>query len=333
MRMFSLSTAKDKALYPEQFYINQEYAHFRMKPHQHQALEFNYIKEGVCHYLVGEKRYTLKKKQAILIDPAVPHRLEFDPTTPSTVVGIVLAKTEARMGTVSFEELVRFNSDLKALSMQFEENLILSDGQAIYPLLQEIIAECQDQQDFLYLNLLCNRLLIQVARQAKKNPATEHVQAVKDYIRDHYQKIQCVEEIAAAVGLHKTYLQRIFKEEVHCTIWQYLTRVRMQQATLLLHASDICIGEIDQHVGIHSRQNFYLLFRKEYGMSPKQYRKEAQQDNCTQQVFRLPLLDERTRTEKQEILQDALQLPPLRKEQSTHVLPPPNCFDAKSSCQ
>jgi transcriptional regulator GlxA family with amidase domain len=68
-------------------------------------------------------------------------------------------------------------------------------------------------------------------------------------------------------------MERVFKQETGDSIWNYLNNIRMENAVYYLTQSNIPIGDIDELVGIHSRQNFYLLFKNKYQVSPSQYRK------------------------------------------------------------
>lgn len=262
-------------LYPEQFYINQDSETFQMTPHQHGYLELNYVAEGCCWYQIANKRYTLKKRGMILLDSNIPHRVIFDSSVSCTLMGISFDSDHVRMGTVPLRELVHHNKDLRELSETFDGVAIIHDAHSLQHTLKETLDECQDERDFVLLNLLSNKLLMGAARLALNNNSylMGHISKTKEYMQFHYPKISCIEEIAHQVGLNKTYLQRIFKEQVGCTVWQFLTKIRMQQAALLLTTTDISISNLDEQVGINSRQNFYLLFRKEFGMSPQQYRK------------------------------------------------------------
>ena len=56
-------------------------------------------------------------------------------------------------------------------------------------------------------------------------------------------------------------MERVFKQETGDSIWNYLNNIRMENAVYYLTQSNIPIGDIDELVGIHSRQNFYLLFK------------------------------------------------------------------------
>jgi transcriptional regulator GlxA family with amidase domain len=56
------------------------------------------------------------------------------------------------------------------------------------------------------------------------------------------------------------------------TIWSYLTEIRLKNSIQLLLHTDIPIGDIDEKIGINSRQNFYKLFKSKYNISPSEYR-------------------------------------------------------------
>lgn len=263
-------------LYPEQFYINQDSGTFEMPLHQHGYLELNYVAEGCCLYQVANKRYMLKKRGMILLNSNLPHRLIFDSSVSCTLMGVSLDSDQVRMGTVPLRELIHHNNDLRDFSEVFDGVAVIHDAHSLQHTLKEMLSECQDERDFILLNLLSNKLLIGAARLALNNNSylMEHISKIKEYIQFNYSKITCIDDIAAHVGLNKNYMQRIFKEQMGCTVWQFLTKVRMKQAAQLLVTTDSNISDLDEQVGINSRQNFYLLFRKEFGVSPQQYRKK-----------------------------------------------------------
>lgn len=61
-------------------------------------------------------------------------------------------------------------------------------------------------------------------------------------------------------------MQRIFKQFTNQTVWTYLVALRVKKEAYLLRYTDIPIGDIDENIGINSRQNFYILFKKTHGI-------------------------------------------------------------------
>ena len=60
---------------------------------------------------------------------------------------------------------------------------------------------------------------------------------------------------------------------------QYILSLRMVNAQSLLENTDYKIGEIAEIVGHDNQLYFSRVFRKEYGVSPVQYRKKIKETN------------------------------------------------------
>ena len=88
----------------------------------------------------------------------------------------------------------------------------------------------------------------------------------------NYPDLLTVEQLAAKVGLERTYFSSLFKEKTGFSPDQYLTRLRIQKARLLLTETNHSIAQIAELVGLDPR-NFSRLFKKFTGKSPLTYRK------------------------------------------------------------
>ena len=175
----------------------------------------------------------------------------------------------AQSGTL--HDLTTAYPALASIFDSLKTGVILPNAKNIYPLMQIIFNEFGHGKDPYYMNLMLNNVLILIQKQmsaTEPTPAQTYVEKVKNYIHYHYFSIKDIDEIADFAALNKVYLQKIFKRETGTTLWNYLTQFRLDKAAYLLCNSDIPIGDIDEMIGINSRQNFYLLFKKIYGMSP-----------------------------------------------------------------
>lgn len=79
-------------------------------------------------------------------------------------------------------------------------------------------------------------------------------------------------DIAAHVRLTPTQLNRIFKANTGTTTMSYVTKLRMESAQLLLHASDLSVQEISRLVGYQQLAHFSRSFRSHTGFSPLKFR-------------------------------------------------------------
>ncbi len=93
-------------------------------------------------------------------------------------------------------------------------------------------------------------------------------------IRAGYSERLSVEELAASCYMTRFAYIRSFSRLIGVTPYQYLLRVRMDRAKLLLETTDRPITEIAQTVGFSDQNNFAKQFLKQCGVSPTRYRKQ-----------------------------------------------------------
>ena len=81
-----------------------------------------------------------------------------------------------------------------------------------------------------------------------------------------------VKKVAHEVGLSPDYLTRLFKKELGVNIITYINRKRIYNSLELLKNTNLSIEEIGDLIGLSNTSYFYTIFKREIGVSPKQYR-------------------------------------------------------------
>ena len=81
-----------------------------------------------------------------------------------------------------------------------------------------------------------------------------------------------VKKVALEVNLSPDYLTRLFKKELGVTVITYINQKRIYRSLKLLKTTNLSIEEIGDLIGLSNTSYFYTLFKKEIGISPKQYR-------------------------------------------------------------
>ncbi len=82
----------------------------------------------------------------------------------------------------------------------------------------------------------------------------------------------CTNTAAQEVGLSIIYFNRIFKKKVGQSYSTYLNIFRLNMACTLLCTTNLPLNRICSNVGMSNESYFYTLFKKEYGITPHQYR-------------------------------------------------------------
>ena len=106
---------------------------------------------------------------------------------------------------------------------------------------------------------------------------TQHdyiVGKTKEFIGLNYFKDLSLNEIANYVFLSPRYLNNIFKEIVGTTIYDYITKVRIDAARELILNENITIKNIAGMVGYNNSHTFIRMFVKYNNVTPTQFRRK-----------------------------------------------------------
>jgi two-component system response regulator YesN len=103
------------------------------------------------------------------------------------------------------------------------------------------------------------------------------LQQVHDYIDQHYADADLsLNEVAGQVNLSPSHFSTVFSQETGQTFKEYLTEVRLRHAKELLRSTTLRSFEISYQIGYSDPHYFSYVFRKHTGLSPKEYRQQAQ---------------------------------------------------------
>jgi len=99
------------------------------------------------------------------------------------------------------------------------------------------------------------------------------LQAVKDYLDEHFPEKITLDQLAERFFINKFYLTRVFKEQFGVSVNDYLLQVRITRAKQLLRFTDAPIQEIAHECGLNDANYFTRVFRRAEGQPPGTYRK------------------------------------------------------------
>ncbi|NUU76778.1 helix-turn-helix domain-containing protein [Paenibacillus xylanilyticus] len=81
-----------------------------------------------------------------------------------------------------------------------------------------------------------------------------------------------LEELAGSINYSVPYFSSMFKKNMGESFMQYLTRLRLEKAKLLLLTTDQKTFEISEAIGFENYRSFNRVFKKETGVSPSDFR-------------------------------------------------------------
>ena len=110
-------------------------------------------------------------------------------------------------------------------------------------------------------------------RQQKREMYSGPIAVVKTYISSNCGQQISLSDAAELVHLHPNYLSKLFKNETGFTFLEYLTGCRIEKAKDMLKDFGIKLADIPAAVGYSDMRHFVKTFRKNTGLTPREYRK------------------------------------------------------------
>ncbi|NOU69239.1 helix-turn-helix domain-containing protein [Paenibacillus sp. LMG 31461] len=98
------------------------------------------------------------------------------------------------------------------------------------------------------------------------------VETVAEYIETHFQDPSlCLASIASIMKISQRRLGNLFKDAMHLSVADYINETRLAKAAEYLSESEISVREIVEKIGVLNETYFFSLFKKHFGITPKEY--------------------------------------------------------------
>lgn len=155
---------------------------------------------------------------------------------------------------------------------------LLYDGDGrVLKVIEKIRAE-YSQKQYAYataINALLTQLIIEIKRRAltpqKENPS---IQQAISFLDDYYTTDINLALLAHSIGYSLDHFRFLFKEKTGISPKKYILQKRLDLARKQIVFSTLPFAEIAENCGYDDYYQFAAYFKKETGLSPRQYRKD-----------------------------------------------------------
>ncbi len=96
------------------------------------------------------------------------------------------------------------------------------------------------------------------------------LEEARELLKRNYVNPPTQRDLSREVALNEFKLRRGFKEYFGITVYDYVTRLRMEQARRLLLEDRRSIAEVSAAVGFSHQNNFSIAFKKYFGIPPSE---------------------------------------------------------------
>ena len=96
----------------------------------------------------------------------------------------------------------------------------------------------------------------------------------KEYLGNNYQHPIALEDIANELNVSTYHLSHIFSRESDFSLFEFLTRIRMQKARSLLEEGLMTVSQVAYSVGFKNSNYFSKVFHRYFGFPPNRIYKQ-----------------------------------------------------------
>lgn len=252
----------------------------KVAAHTHDYYEFYFFMEGDVSMQVGENTYPVRFGDAMLIPPQVPHRaIIHNQDVPYRRFVFWISKDfceNLRQISPNYTYAMNYATTHKQYLCHLDRIAFTSLQSKMLRLLEEMQSDHfgKELQITLYVDdfvLNINRLVYNMVEPKRRTNDASLYTNLMDYIEEHLDEELSLEKLADEFYVSKYHIAHVFKDNIGLSIHQYITKKRLSLCQEAIRAR-MNITDVYHTYGFGDYSSFYRAFKKEYGISPKEYR-------------------------------------------------------------
>lgn len=254
--------------------------------HWHEEAELTLITDGSCTYHIHLETYEAQAGDLLFIPPAELHSISMKPgiEMKSTTYVFHMDYLNADSADIC---AVKYLTPISRHSLMLP--YIIKEDHPVYPELVKVFhemeraySEMQPGYELMLKALLLYATALLVPyreteniRPQLENEHTAKLKLVLEYISEHYAEDLTIPQLSKLCFFSEYHFMRFFKKYVGISCLEYIKNLRLEKAASRLAQGDRSVLDVSMSCGFSNLSYFYREFKKKYGMTPKQFIREA----------------------------------------------------------
>lgn len=242
-------------------------------PHFHPEWELLWVVEGALAVTCDQKSVTAGEGDLLLFSPGQPH--EFHKIERSCTFLCLQASPE----------LLHLGISLSADSLFPADHLedVSAVKRTLYSLTESYLEQrpqyelfCTGQTCLLFHSLLTAipTHIVSPEEQERREKRNRRLRALIRFVDENYMHKIRLSDFAAKENCSLHYLSHFIKDSLNQSFQDYVSFVRVNSACRLMEAGDKKLLDVCEEAGFSDYRYFSRAFKKQFGMTPEQYRNQ-----------------------------------------------------------
>ena len=248
--------------------------------HEHSDFELDMILKGSATVRCNRGELRAEPGSLLLFNSYEPHEIASDTTEPLQILSVQISSQFCK------EYFPRLHN-LEFSTVDIAKEITQEDMRKIQSyLFATAIGFFQEQAGFRLdcigcVSLMLSHILRLIPHQliddqeyAARKRRTARIRRITSYIDQHYKEKIMLPDLAEQEGISTTYLSHFFHETFHMTFQEYLSRLRLEKALILMKDPSIYLVDICMECGFSDNKYLNRMFMKKFGCTASEYRKK-----------------------------------------------------------
>lgn len=242
--------------------------------HLHKNVEIALVLSGEIHIGIGQREHILSEGDMAIVFPNQPHSYKtiehsrillifFDASFPGDYTG----------------DLLHSIPDNPVVP---KHPVVISTLETMYRLYAE---SCDPRLLKAYASVLLGHVLPLLSlEKVDYTKDMDIVQKILAYIDIHFLEPITLDTLSRELCIGKFLISRLFSEQFRISFRDYVNGQRAAYAHMLLRSTTHPVTEIAFESGFNSLRSFYRVFKKEYGITPNEFRRNIPKAGQTKET-------------------------------------------------
>ena len=250
--------------------------------HWHEEVELIVIKKGQGIVCVDLETYPVSANDILIVLPGHLHSIRESAGHSMEYENIIfrreLLTTQSEDVCSEFFLPLLFNGNLTIEHYIHPGLPYYEDILAVITRMDDLSMKRPTAYQIALKSCLFQLFYLLITNQRKKAPtrselrSQEKMKSVIRHIADHYQEPLTIEQMADLCHFSSSHFMKFFKANTGTSFIHYLNDYRIQAARHLLCSTSDSVLSIAQQCGFDNLSYFNRLFKKRYGVTPRQLR-------------------------------------------------------------